>query len=179
MARQMVEESPQGDAFTLVLMSSPPRVVVARPALEPSEILREIDALRLSHTSADLPATVPRVRQVVDTARTENPRLARHEVYFLTDLQRLTWAPEAAARPRRPSSSGRPTNSARRPRCSDRPRAAIGREPGGHGASRNGSAVDRRPQRATGGRLKTSAIRPATVNRSSCWSMDGASSRSR
>ncbi len=60
MARQMVEESPQGDAFTLVLMSSPPRVVVGRPALEPSEILREIDNLRLSHASADLPATVRR-----------------------------------------------------------------------------------------------------------------------
>ena len=28
LARQIVEESPQGDAFTLVLMSSPPRVVV-------------------------------------------------------------------------------------------------------------------------------------------------------
>jgi len=97
MARQMVEESPQGDAFTLVLMSSPPRVVVGRPAVEPSEILREIDALRLSHASADLPATVRAIRQVVDNARGENFRLARHEVYFLTDLQRLTWAPKLSS----------------------------------------------------------------------------------
>jgi len=97
LARQMVEESPQGDAFTLVLMSSPPRVVVAKPALEASEIVREIDNLRLPHGSADLPATVWAIRQVVDNARRENPRLARHEVYFLTDLQRVTWVPKLSA----------------------------------------------------------------------------------
>ena len=94
MARQMVEESPQGDAFTLILMSAPPRVVVARPAIEPSEILREIDNLRLTHAAADVPATVRAIRQVLDGARAETLRLARHEVYFLTDLQRLSWAPK-------------------------------------------------------------------------------------
>jgi hypothetical protein len=97
MARQMVEESPQGDAFTLILMSSPPRVVVGRPAIESSEILREIDNLRLTHATADVPATVRAIRQVVDAARAETFRLARHEVYFLTDLQRLSWAPKLAA----------------------------------------------------------------------------------
>ena len=100
LARQIVEESPQGDAFTLVLMSSPPRVVVAEPALEPAEIVREIDNLRPPQTTADLPATITAIRQVVDGARRASPRLVRHEVYFLTDLQRVTWAPklsEAAA----------------------------------------------------------------------------------
>ena len=100
LARQIVEESPPGDAFTLVLMSSPPRVVVGKPSLEPSEIVREIDGLTLPHGTADLPATIEAIRQIVESARRENPRLARHEVYFLTDLQRITWAPklsEAAA----------------------------------------------------------------------------------
>ena len=71
LARQIVEESPQGDAFTLVLMSSPPRVVVAAPALEPGEIVREIDNLRPPQTTADLPATIGAIRQVVDAARRE------------------------------------------------------------------------------------------------------------
>ena len=97
MARQMVEESPPGDAFTLILMCSPPRVVVGRPAVEPSEILREIDNLQLSHATADLPATVRAIRQVVDNARGDGLRLARHEVYFLTDLQRLTWSPKLSS----------------------------------------------------------------------------------
>lgn len=94
LARQIVEESPQGDGFTLVLMSSPPRVVVGTPALEPNEIVQEIDNLRLQHTSADLPATIAAIRQVVESVGRENPRLAQHEVYFLTDLQRITWAPK-------------------------------------------------------------------------------------
>jgi hypothetical protein len=100
LARQIVEASPQGDAFTLVLMSTPPRVVVTTPALEPAEIIREIENLRLPHVAADLPATIKAIRQVVDRARRENARLDRHEVYFFTDLQRVTWAPklpEAAA----------------------------------------------------------------------------------
>lgn len=100
LARQIVEQSPQGDAFTLVLMSSPPRVVVGTPAVEPKTIIGEIERLELSCTGADLPATIRAIRQVVDRAAEENPRLVRHEVYFLTDLQRVTWAPklsEAAA----------------------------------------------------------------------------------
>lgn len=100
LARQIVEQSPQGDGFTLVLMSSPPRIVVETPAIEPNEIIREIDNLQLQHTSADLPATITAIRQVIEGVGRENSRLAQHEVYFLTDLQRVTWAPklpEAAA----------------------------------------------------------------------------------
>ena len=141
MARQMVEESPQGDAFTLVLMSSPPRVVVGRPAVEPSEIVREIDNLRLSHAAADLPATVRAIRQVVDNARRENPRLARHEVYFLTDLQRIDLGAEAVLgrRGRVPAADRRaqPDGDA----VLDRPRPAVGGEPRGHRAPRDGSAL--------------------------------------
>ena len=94
LARQSVEESRQGDAFTLVLMSSPPRVVVGTPALEPAALLEEIDNLQLPHATADLPATVATVLQVVRKAQREIPRLTRHEVYFLTDLGRVGWAPE-------------------------------------------------------------------------------------
>ncbi len=100
LARQIVEESPQGDAFTLVVMSSSPRVVVGTAALEPSAVVEEIERLQLPQTTADLPAAIPAIRQLVESVGRENPRLDRHEVYFLTDLQRLTWAPqlsEAAA----------------------------------------------------------------------------------
>jgi hypothetical protein len=94
LARQIVEESPQGDAFTLILMAAPPRMVVGRPALEPREIVGEIDSLQLTHAGADLPATVRMVRRMVDAAEREDPRLARHEVYFLSDMQRASWAPK-------------------------------------------------------------------------------------
>jgi hypothetical protein len=94
LARQIVEHSPQGDAFTLIVMSSPPRVVVGTPALQPSTIIGEIDRLELSHTAADLPATIRAICRIVDAAERGKPQFARHEVYFLTDLQRLTWAPQ-------------------------------------------------------------------------------------
>lgn len=94
LARQIVEAGRQGDACTLLLMSSPPQVVVGKPALEPDEVLEEIDNLRLPHTTADLPATVTAVLQVIEEARREDPDLDAHEVYFLTDLGRVGWAPE-------------------------------------------------------------------------------------
>jgi len=94
LARQIVQESRQGDAFTLVLMASPPKVVIGTPALEPGEVLDEIDHLQRTDTSADLPATVAKIRRIIEGARREHPGLARHEVYFLTDLQRVTWRPK-------------------------------------------------------------------------------------
>ncbi len=93
-ARRIVEESSEGDAFTLVVMSSSPRVVVGTAALSPAAVLQEIDNLQLPHAGADLPAAVAAVRRLVESVGRENPRLVRHEVYFLTDLQRVTWAPK-------------------------------------------------------------------------------------
>jgi hypothetical protein len=94
LARQIVNDSPQGDALTLVLMSLTPRVIVGTAALEPGPILREIDGLQLPHAGADLPAAIPAIRQLIDNVAADNPVLGRHEVYFLTDLQRTTWAPQ-------------------------------------------------------------------------------------
>jgi hypothetical protein len=93
LAAQIVDESAQGDAFTLVLMAARPQVVVGTPGFEPSQIREEIDGLELTHAGADLPATIAAVQKVIDNAKRESARLERHEVYFLTDLQRATWAP--------------------------------------------------------------------------------------
>jgi len=92
LAQRIVEESHQGDAFTLVMMASPPQAVVGTPALEHGDILKEIESLRRSDTTADLPATVQKAHEVLQNARRENPNLA-HEIYFLTDLQRVGWDP--------------------------------------------------------------------------------------
>ncbi len=97
LAGRIVEESRQGDAFTLVLLASPPKVIIGTPALEPGKVLEEIDNLRCGDTTADLPATVATVRRIVERARRENPGLGRHEVYFLSDLQRVAWDPKLSA----------------------------------------------------------------------------------
>ncbi len=90
-AARIVEASPQGDGFTLVLLSDPPRVVVGTPAFEPRDFLREIENLELPHASADLPATLAAVERVVQAARREAPRLTREEICFVTDLGRVGW----------------------------------------------------------------------------------------
>jgi len=97
LAARLVAESPQGDGFTLVLMSSPPRVVVGNPVFEPRDFLQELENLRLPHTTLDLPATLAKVEEVLKTARREHPRLAREEVYFFTDLGRVGWLNERTA----------------------------------------------------------------------------------
>ena len=64
LAAQIVDESSQGDAFTLVLMASPPAVVVGTPAVEPGDFIEEIENLKLRHGGADF-ATV--LRQIVSS----------------------------------------------------------------------------------------------------------------
>ena len=96
LARQIVEESPRGDGFTLVLMSDPPRTVVGNPVFEPRHLLPVIDDLRLPHATADLEGTLVEVQRVLSAARREHPRLGSEEVYFLTDLGRVGWAPDRA-----------------------------------------------------------------------------------
>jgi hypothetical protein len=96
LARQIVEQSPRGDGFTLVLMSDPPRTVVGNPVFEARRLLPVIDDLRLPHATADLAATLVEVRRVLSAARREYPRLRNEEVYFLTDCGRVGWAPDRA-----------------------------------------------------------------------------------
>lgn len=94
LAQQIVEESPQGDAFTLVQFANPPQVIVGTPALSSDDIQAEIENLSLLHTSGDLPATVAQLEQLLTRAGRENPRLQQTEIYFLTDLGRSSWVPE-------------------------------------------------------------------------------------
>lgn len=95
-AAEIVGQSPQGDAFTLISMAVPPRVLVATPSFDARQIVAEIEQAPLAHTSADLPGTLRAAAELVDRVRREQPRLERHAVYFLTDLGQVGW--DAAAK---------------------------------------------------------------------------------
>jgi hypothetical protein len=94
LAARIVEESPRGDGFTLVLSGAPPRTVVRTPVFEPRDFLREIENLKLPHATSDLRATLEEVERVLTDARREQPRLQRAAIYFLSDLCRVGWLPE-------------------------------------------------------------------------------------
>lgn len=96
-ARQIVEQASQGDAFTLVRAASPPEVVIGTPSIAAAEVLAEIDRLERLDAPLDLPATVAVVDRLLDRAGRHDAGLVRHEVYFLTDLQRTGWNPQLSS----------------------------------------------------------------------------------
>ena len=87
-AREIVEDSRQGDATNLVRISSlPPTIIVPTPSYQPSDVTAEVDQLQLPHARGDLLAVLRKTADLLPAA----PQLKRKEVYFLTDLQRATW----------------------------------------------------------------------------------------
>ncbi|MBI3462563.1 MAG: BatA domain-containing protein, partial [Planctomycetes bacterium] len=74
LAGQIVDESSQGDGFTLVLMGDPPRTVVGTPAFEAGRFVEEIERLELPHGGGNLPVTLEEVERILTAARREQPK---------------------------------------------------------------------------------------------------------
>ena len=91
LAAQIVDESTPGDGFALVQMSSLPRGAIATPTSIPKDVLGEIENLKLEHGGADLPATLAKVKDLIQQAAASDLRWSRCEIYFLTDLGQNTW----------------------------------------------------------------------------------------
>jgi hypothetical protein len=96
-AADVVDQSREGDAFTLILMGVPPRVIVGTPSFSRSEFLMELENLKLQHGGADVDATLSRVEDTLKNVARNQSRLVQHEVYFLTDLGRTTWESASSA----------------------------------------------------------------------------------
>jgi hypothetical protein len=92
-ALRLVESSPAGDGFSVLLMAAPPRRVVAEPSDVGFKVADEIRALRLPHGNTDRAATLTAVE---DMLRRSPDKFTQREVYFFTDLQRTTWASRPA-----------------------------------------------------------------------------------
>jgi hypothetical protein len=95
-AMQIVNDSPGGDGFSVVLMAAPPRRIVSEASDDPRKVADEIQSLRLPHGNADLTATL---NKVADLLRASPGKFEEKEVYFLTDMQRSTWTAHQAVDP--------------------------------------------------------------------------------
>lgn len=93
-AVQILDSSPGGDGFSVVLMAAPPQNVVPEPSDDPRKVAEEIRKLRLPHGNADLLATLNAVDGLL---RSSPEKFEAREVYFLTDLQRASWGVHATA----------------------------------------------------------------------------------
>lgn len=90
-AREIIEQSPQGDGFTLINMARPSESVVGLPAFSPDDINAEIANLKTQDAEADLASSLQLVQQTIANVTKDFERLQRHRVYFLSDLGRTTW----------------------------------------------------------------------------------------
>ena len=132
LAGELVQDSLQGDGFSLILLATPPRVVVGDPVFDREDLAGEIAELRRTDGGADLAATLAEIERVLDRAARREPRLRQRRVCFFTDLGRTTWGDVSPARNAvdadTPGEQGRPAAGRRgATRWTERGRDACGR----------------------------------------------------
>jgi hypothetical protein len=95
-AVRILRESRGGDGFSLILLASPPRRIVSEPSDDAVKVADEVNALHLTHGQADVAGALTAIEDLV---RKSPEKFLEREVYFLTDLQRSTWAVAPASDP--------------------------------------------------------------------------------
>jgi len=95
LAVQVVQDSRQGDGFTLVLMADPPVVAISEPAFDPKDVTEEIENLRMRHGGANLPTTLAEIERILNKGEMSQSRLIDKKVCFFTDVGRTTWEESA------------------------------------------------------------------------------------
>ncbi len=86
LAQRLVKESRSGDSHSVVLMGSPPRIVVGGPSANPTEVSKEIGEIAQTHEAVDLIATFEAVERALAASE-----VRQKEVVFLTDMQSASW----------------------------------------------------------------------------------------
>jgi hypothetical protein len=86
-AGAILQDSRKGDAASLLLMAAPPRVIVGEASTNLAAVADEVRALELPHGGADLAATLSKLNDILNASNLE-----QKEVYFITDLQKASWA---------------------------------------------------------------------------------------
>ena len=94
-AEKWIRAARQGDGFTLIMMASPPEVVIRSPAFDVEDALRELDNLVLPHAMANLETTVTELEQLIEEVRKDQPRLQETVVGVFTDMGETTWGAAA------------------------------------------------------------------------------------
>lgn len=87
-ARDVVTNGGQGDAFNLVrICGSPPQTIIQRPSYRREPVLAEIDGLELTDEAGDVSAALREVAELLDEAA----ELRQKQVFLISDFQRASW----------------------------------------------------------------------------------------
>ncbi len=90
LAAEMARASHPGDAFTVILMASTPKLVAGAEMFDHAAVAAQIESLTQPQAGADLAGTLAMVHEALTSKETRNTP-DRKEVYFFTDLQFRTW----------------------------------------------------------------------------------------
>jgi hypothetical protein len=102
-ARQIVEDAPSGDAFTVIAWSETADNIPGRATFDAASALAAIESIERVDTVANLAVAVRTVDAAIKTTRKEFPGLGRTRVAFVSDLGLNTWS----AALRKPASGDR------------------------------------------------------------------------
>jgi hypothetical protein len=91
LARKLVLQGGQGEAFSLLLLADPPQPIIRRPAFDPGDVLEELAAVKLSSGPGDLRATLTQAAEILESVSQQHPEFTSRRIVFLTDLERATW----------------------------------------------------------------------------------------
>ena len=100
LAAGLVRDSRPADSFTVILLADPARTILGREIVDHKAVAKQIESLTQPHTAANLAAAVRLVEEALGADENTRPAPARQEVYFFTDLQRLTWQQPGSDAPR-------------------------------------------------------------------------------
>jgi hypothetical protein len=91
-ARQVVEEAPAGDAFTVFAWAERAENVLGRATFDKPRALAAIETVAAVDTVADLGAALRAAATSIEATKKDFPELGRTQIIFLTDAAADTWA---------------------------------------------------------------------------------------
>jgi len=91
LVREIINDSPQGDGFTLVALSNPAVDVIRVPAFSRDDAIAELEGLEIVDDVADLSTALELVQQTLINLQANFPRLEKHNVYCVSDMGENTW----------------------------------------------------------------------------------------
>jgi hypothetical protein len=109
LAAETVSTSHPGDTFTVIQMTSTPKLVVSSEVFDHAAVTAQIESLVQPQVGADLAGALALVQEALADKGPHNTP-AHKEVYFLTDLQARTWG--GLAKSAQPVDSKKPSDLA-------------------------------------------------------------------
>ena len=94
-ALDIVKNAQSGDGFSVLLLKDTPVWIVAEASADSRKVRREIEALKAAHGNA---AVASMLNMVASKLADAAGRFPNQNVYFLTDMQKSTWAGLLAAK---------------------------------------------------------------------------------